>query len=98
MRGFRLSLPAEHDLEEIQVYIAQDNPVAADGVINKIESACQLIAEHPGVGRHRDEIETDVMSFPSGSYLIFYVVEEDGVVGVARIIYGSRDVEAAFHE
>jgi toxin ParE1/3/4 len=48
----------------IEAYIASDNPAAADRVIDAIEAACQLIADYPGVGRPREDIERGVMSFP----------------------------------
>ena len=96
MKEFALAPAAIRDLEGIYEYIAIDNPVAADGVIDAVESACQLLAEHPHVGRHREEVEPDVMSFPVGSYLIFYRVANDGSVEVARVLHGRRDVGSSF--
>jgi toxin ParE1/3/4 len=88
----------QRDLEEIEAYIARDNPVAAENVIDDIEAACQLVADHPGVGRRRDEIEHRVMSFPVGSYLIYYRAEEGEPVGIARIIHSRRDAGPAFYD
>jgi toxin ParE1/3/4 len=59
------------DLEDIEAYVASDNPAAAERVIDAVEAACQLIADYPGVGRPREDIERGVMSFPVGAYLIF---------------------------
>lgn len=98
MKEYKLALAAELDLNEIEAYIAQDHPAAAEDVIDGIEAACRLIAEHPRVGRHRDEIELGVMSFPVGSYLIYYTAEENQSVGIARIIHSKRDAGPAFHE
>lgn len=97
MREYKFALAAEQDLNEIEAYIAQDHPAAAEDVIDSIEAACQLIAEHPGVGRNRDEIEPGVRSFPAASYVIYYAAEENQPVGIARIIHGKRDAGPAFH-
>jgi toxin ParE1/3/4 len=93
---YKLALAAERDLIEIEVYITQDRPAAAESVIDSIEAACQLIAEHPGVGRHRDEIAPDVMSFPVASFVIYYTAEENRHVEIARILHGKRDAGPAF--
>jgi plasmid stabilization system protein ParE len=36
------------------------------------------------------------MSFPIGSYVIFYYRDDDPF-GISRILHGSRDLPAAFH-
>ena len=66
-------------------------------MLDAIESACQLVADYPGVGRAREEIDKSVMSFPIGSYVIFYYLGDDPF-GIARILHGSRDLPTAFHD
>ncbi len=51
MARYLLASCIEDELEEIWVYIAKDNPEAADGVIDAIESTFQVLAENPGLGR-----------------------------------------------
>jgi len=70
VRRLLLSPAAEQDLEEIEAYIATENPSAVEGVLDSLEAGCQLVADHPGVGRDRDEIENGVLSFPIGSYVL----------------------------
>ena len=64
-------------------------------MLDAIESACQLVADYPGVGRAREEIDKSVMSFPIGSYVIFYYLGDDPFVsaGAARTslcMYGPQ--------
>ena len=96
MHTYRLSPAAERDLEEIADFIAADDPVAAARVIDDIEAACELVATHPGVGRPRDEIALGVLSFPVGSYVLFYRPGRS-TVGIARVLHGRRDLPKAFH-
>lgn len=42
---------AEEDLIEIWIYIAQDNPKAADRVLDNIEEKCDALANNPLMGR-----------------------------------------------
>jgi toxin ParE1/3/4 len=98
VKRFALAPAAILDLDEIYEYVASDSPAAADGVIDGIEAACQLVADHPHVGRHREEIEDRVMSFPVGSYLIFYRIDDNGSVEIARVLHGRRDVGSSFRD
>jgi toxin ParE1/3/4 len=86
---------AENDLDEIWLYIAQDNPDSADALLDKIEERCQALAQFPFIGTDRDELMPDLRSLPVGNYLIFYMPIEDGIV-VVRVLHGMRNVDALF--
>jgi toxin ParE1/3/4 len=86
---------AGNDLDEIWLYIAQDNPDSADALLDKIEERCQALAQFPFIGTDRDELMPDLRSLPVGNYLIFYMPIEDGIV-VVRVLHGMRDVDALF--
>jgi len=47
MKGYELSPEATDDLQEIWVYIANDNPIAADKLEDDIYAACELLAKNP---------------------------------------------------
>jgi toxin ParE1/3/4 len=91
MSSYRFSSAANSDVEGILLYILDLNPGAAQGFLDSLEQSCQLIAEHPMIGRQRPELGEDLRSFPVGNYLIFYVPCADGI-DVARVIYGGRDL------
>lgn len=95
MKPFLLTLAAEQDLLEIDAYLAERSDSAADAVLGDIEATCHLLSEHPGAGRHRDELGPGVMSFPTGSYVVFYT-EQERVVVVLRVLHGHRDIPAVF--
>ncbi len=95
MKAYQLSPAAIQDLIEIEAHIAAERPSAVEGVLDAIESACELVAEYPNVGRSREEVDAGVLSFPIGAYVIFYYVDDDRC-GIARILHGSRDLPVAF--
>jgi toxin ParE1/3/4 len=88
---------AEQDLEDIWFYVAMDDPVAADGVLNAIDAQCRLLATQPQMGRARPELAPEVRSFPVGRYVLFYLPQSKGIK-LVRVLHGSRDVEAHFRE
>jgi toxin ParE1/3/4 len=49
----RFTRRARQDLLDIWLYIAPQNPVAADRVFDRIEESCQLLRDHPEIGPAR---------------------------------------------
>ena len=88
-----LSEKAKSDLLEIWLHIAPENLSAADNLIDTIEQKVLLLGEHPEAGRIRPELGQAVRSFDvgAGSYIIFYR-QLPGVVEVARVLHGARDI------
>jgi toxin ParE1/3/4 len=95
MRRFLFSSEALHDLEEIGEYISRDNPEAAARVILDIGDKAAILAEHPGIGRNREEVRPNLRSFPCGNYILFYYPTMDGVE-IARVLHGARDIQDLF--
>jgi toxin ParE1/3/4 len=84
---------AEQDLDEIWFYIALDNVVAADNLLDDIDSSCQLLAMQPQAGRLRPELTPDLRSLPVGRYVVFYQPQDDGIE-VVRVLHSARDIES----
>lgn len=85
---------AESDLEDIWFYIAQDSLLAADKILDDIETQCRLIATQPRMGRARPELpQPELRSFPVGRYLIFYTTLPDGIE-ILRVLHSARDLDA----
>lgn len=95
MSQFQVSANARSDLEEIWVYIAQDNLQAADGLMRAIVSRFSLLASMPDLGRSREELARGLRSLPLGNYVIFYRKLSDGVA-VVRVLHGARDLPPIF--
>jgi toxin ParE1/3/4 len=89
----RLSAEAERDLEDIAYAIAREtgNIAVADRLVDSIANRFLLLANHPRIGRARDDLSRGARSFPVGSYLIVYTVDGDDVL-ILRIIHGRRNL------
>ena len=80
------------DLIDIWTYIAQDNPDAADGLLDRFEEVMGRLAERPLMGRKRPELGEALRSFPIRNYVIFYLPNDEGVE-IIRILSGYRDID-----
>lgn len=92
MNRYRLSQRAEQDLEDIWVYVAQSNEVAADIQIAKLLDKLPMLAKFPTIGTQRDELFAGLRSFPVKPYVIFYSYTRD-FIEIVRILHQSRDIE-----
>jgi plasmid stabilization system protein ParE len=92
MKGFELSPEALADLEEIWVYIASDNPAAADVLETDIYKACDLLAKNPRLGHKRPDLTDEpVLFWPvRGQYLVIYQ-RATQPLKIARILHAARD-------
>ena len=83
----------EADLDEIWLFIAADNPDAADRLVDRIGGVFQLLQENPQAGRQRPELGRGVRSFAVGNYVVLYLALQDAV-HVVRVLHGARDITA----
>ncbi len=86
---------AEEDLIEIWIYIAQDNPGAADRMLNDIEQRFHALADNPLMRRLRPDIAPELRYFVVDSYLILYRTVQDGIQ-IVLVIHGARDLPHLF--
>lgn len=99
----QISLPAQSDLDDVWLSIAQDNLIAADDVIDYIGETFLALLETPMIGRVRPELWPDAMCFTvfksswRSRYLIFYRIAGDGIE-IARVLEGHRDISPEFFE
>jgi toxin ParE1/3/4 len=95
MSQYRVSGAAGADLEEIWLFIAEDDPDAADHFVRTIVSRFPTLASMPQMGRHREELSARLRSFPVGNYVIFYRPVNGGIE-VVRVLHGARDFPPLF--
>ena len=95
MPGIRRTAQAEADLIDLWLYIAQDNPSAADRLLDEIENKCSLLAANPQLGPARPDIAADCRYSPVGRYLILYRLIPEGIE-IVRVVQGSRRLEDLF--
>src|SRR5258706_1062619 len=94
MKGYELSSEALADLQEIWVYIARDNPAAADKLEVDIYQACELLARNPRLGHKRPDLTDEPGPFwpVRGHYLMIYQRTTPSLK-VARILHAGRDAK-----
>ncbi len=91
----RRTAQTEEDLIDIWLHIAQDDPGAANRLLDTIEDKIILLADNPRLGPSRPDIAEACRSFLVGRYLILYRIIPDGIE-VVRVVQGSRRLENLF--
>ena len=86
---------ANVDLEEFWLYIAQDDPNAADNFIDGLTERFEALCHSPSMGAACPELAENLRRFPIRGYVIFYSVRGDVLV-IERVLHGARDIEALF--
>lgn len=93
MKRFVLTRIAQHDLEEIWEYVANNSVKAATRVLNDLEASIRTLARNPGIGHVREDLaDRRHRFFPAGSYLIVYRFQTKPLQ-IVRILHASRDVQ-----
>jgi toxin ParE1/3/4 len=93
---------ARNDLLEIYIVISRDNPVAAEKIVDAIETRTGYLAEHPRMGQRRSEIRPSVRVLVERPYLVLYEPRPDtddgpiDTVEIVRVIDGRRDLTGPF--
>jgi toxin ParE1/3/4 len=81
--------PALLDLDQIEAYVAEDNPAAAKDVVVKIIKAVSLLGDRQGIGRAGRVPGTKELIVPGLPYIVPYRVK-DGAVQVLRVYHTTR--------
>lgn len=90
MSLFRVADEAKADLHDIWMYVADDSVPAADRLIDGVLNKFPTLADFPGMGRSRPDLQSDLRSFTVGNYVIYYRPIPGGVE-IARVLHGARD-------
>lgn len=95
MNRYRLSQQAEQDLEDIWVYMTQQDELLADKQISQILDRFPMLSQFPNMGKQRDDLMAGLRSFPVKPYIIFYNKIADGIE-VVRVLHQARDIDSQF--
>lgn len=95
MKHFRLSSQGQLDLDDIWLFIANDNPDAADRFYDLLLSKFLLLADQPLIGRCREDLHLNLRGFIVGNYIIFYRDTPEHIE-IVRVLHGARDIENLF--
>lgn len=85
----KLSHLAAQDLQATQDYISQDNPRAAQGVIQRVMEAIETIAAFPTIGRPGRVPHTKELVVSSTPLIIVYQLRRDTLF-IVRVIHAAR--------
>lgn len=97
MASVALARAAYADLEDIEAYTLETwGTDQCHEYIRALFQRFEQIAEHPGLGRTREELASGVKSLPHEQHVIFYEALPDGRCVVLRVLHARRDVAAAF--
>jgi toxin ParE1/3/4 len=69
MKRVKIAASAQSDLDEIWLFIANDNRRAADRFHDLLHSKFVALAKQPLMGRARDDLRPGIRSFPVGNYV-----------------------------
>ncbi len=85
------SRAAQDDLQEIWVYVAENDPVAADKLEEAIRGEVRRLAKLPSLGHRRRDLTVHDLWFYTvrKNYLIVYRRAE--TLEIVRILHGARD-------
>ena len=82
---------AYRDLDEIYLWIAKDNPAAADRVINRIIDSTELLGNFPYIGHVGRAVGTQEWVVAGLAYIVVYTVDpEADELAVIGVFHGAR--------
>jgi toxin ParE1/3/4 len=76
-------------LIELWLYVARDNPKAADALLDRLDKACQRLSKNPRLGPARPDLAAEMRYMPVGRYLILYRETAKGIE-IVRFLHGAR--------
>lgn len=77
------------DLDEVEAYIARDNPVVAAGQVLTIIRTVSLLREQQGLGRSGRVPGTKELVVPGTPYIVPYRVK-NVIVEILRVYHAAR--------
>lgn len=77
------------DLDQVEIYIAKDNPTAAIDTVLRIIEMVGLLSEQPGMGRSGRILGTKELVIPATPFIVPYRVIDNNVQ-ILRVCHNSR--------
>jgi toxin ParE1/3/4 len=97
MADFKITPRAREDLIGIGRFTARKwGQKQCTLYLKNLDARFQWLADHPGRGKHRTDVQEGYHCFPQGSHLIFYIVRDYGI-DIIGIPHQSMDVLNYFH-
>ena len=77
------------DLVSVKDYIAQENPNAAQKIVQRIKNAVSLLSEQPGIGRLGRVPNTRELVVNKTPFILPYRVRDNNIE-ILRVLHTSR--------
>ncbi|NOY71665.1 MAG: type II toxin-antitoxin system RelE/ParE family toxin [Gammaproteobacteria bacterium] len=91
MADYYFTENAERDLENIIDYtLHQWDSLQAQKYLDELETRAQLLADNPDLGRQREGIYEELLSFPYESHILYYVKQPHGIT-IVRVLHHAMD-------
>lgn len=95
-RTWKASLETEKDLIEIAVYTRDTWGISQkNAYLKSIKASFDKLTTCPSLGRIRNEIAKNLLSFPVREHVIFYQYDNEHVY-IVRVLHNRRDTWRAF--
>jgi len=97
--NFKLSALAKNDLENIFKFTIRNwGEIKAREYAQKLSDGFVLLSQSPKIGKQRNDIYLNALSFPVGSHIIFYSINNniDSKIEIARVLHKQMDIEKLF--
>lgn len=90
-----MSRIAARDIDDAYDYVSEYDPDAADRQTDRFQQLFEKLAEMPGIGSRRDELQAGLRCRGVGKYLVYYRVLASDLV-IVRVVHSARDQPAEF--
>ena len=96
MKRYRLTTKAVSDMRSIGRYTAEQwGQDQRSQYLRQLDRRFKWLAENPGLGRNRPDIDETYFCYPEGEHLIFYRI--DGTtIEIIGILHRRMDIAAYF--
>ncbi|MFN7096114.1 MAG: type II toxin-antitoxin system RelE/ParE family toxin [Gammaproteobacteria bacterium] len=92
MTEFFLSPIAEQDIDGIVSYIAEENPVVAMDLLDKLYAAMEMLAANSLIGHKREDITDKAVRFWTVKWHYLIVYKDSSPIEIVRVLSGYRDI------
>ena len=79
-------------LEEIYLYISEDNPKIAKKVVNEIYEKAQILKNMPEIG-YKYQNKDNIRILLYGHYRIAYFIKDKNTIDILGVFHGSLDIQ-----
>lgn len=84
---------AEINLDSIEAYIAQDNPIAAAKTVLKIvKRTSTQLSKHPASGKAGRVDGTRELIFTDIPYIVIYTIQQE-IIFIVRVFHTAQDFD-----